>query len=189
MSIHLWVWLWTSQKKFVPLIKKNRYCQFMKQNIQVSVKEIKWDNTFFNAGKGMNTFFDVAFWLVLWISALLAILNVHSLMGRFFFTDHASLMCLNVIGGLLIIFHKHQFTVFTVGIVYLVVFTPFSYLCWFRPAYKAFRYVLLSSIFLLMRSSVGKRRMQYNRKSAKNLWDSHFLPISCCIHAEVGNRE
>nr|XP_018898747.1 PREDICTED: secretory carrier-associated membrane protein 1 isoform X2 [Bemisia tabaci] len=52
---------------------------------------------------------------------------------------HASLMCLNVIGGLLIIFHKHQFTVFTVGIVYLVVFTPFSYLCWFRPAYKAFR--------------------------------------------------
>lgn len=32
-----------------------------------------------------------------------------------------------------------DFTIIGLGILYTLLFTPFSYLCWFRPAYKAFR--------------------------------------------------
>ncbi|CAH1974477.1 unnamed protein product [Acanthoscelides obtectus] len=44
-------------------------------------------------------------------------------------------MILNVIGGMIL----KDFTVIGLGIMYLLLFTPFGYLCWFRPAYKAFR--------------------------------------------------
>ncbi|XP_039291159.1 secretory carrier-associated membrane protein 1-like isoform X6 [Nilaparvata lugens] len=52
---------------------------------------------------------------------------------------HACLMIVNVFGGLLLLVHHHDFGTMTAGIVYTIIFTPFSYLCWFRPAYKAFR--------------------------------------------------
>ncbi|XP_068159488.1 secretory carrier-associated membrane protein 1 [Drosophila tropicalis] len=45
----------------------------------------------------------------------------------------------NVIGGLILIFHQHEFVTFFLAIFYTVLFTPASYVCWFRPAYKAFR--------------------------------------------------
>lgn len=48
-------------------------------------------------------------------------------------------MVMNVIGGILIIFQSAEFTVFGLGLIYGFIFTPFSFLCWFRPAYKAFR--------------------------------------------------
>nr|CAI5840552.1 unnamed protein product [Callosobruchus analis] len=48
---------------------------------------------------------------------------------------HGILMILNVIGGIILV----DFTVIGLGIMYTLLFTPFGYLCWFRPAYKAFR--------------------------------------------------
>lgn len=48
---------------------------------------------------------------------------------------HGVVMLANILGGILII----DYTVIGVGILYALLFTPFSYLCWFRPAYKAFR--------------------------------------------------
>ncbi|KAF5306016.1 hypothetical protein FQR65_LT07509 [Abscondita terminalis] len=48
---------------------------------------------------------------------------------------HGVVLLLNVLGGIIII----DFTVIGLGILYVFLFTPFSYLCWFRPAYKAFR--------------------------------------------------
>ncbi|CAG9760417.1 unnamed protein product [Ceutorhynchus assimilis] len=48
---------------------------------------------------------------------------------------HGVVMLSNILGGILL----KNFTVIGVGILYTLLFTPFSYLCWFRPAYKAFR--------------------------------------------------
>ncbi|XP_065166319.1 secretory carrier-associated membrane protein 1 isoform X2 [Atheta coriaria] len=48
---------------------------------------------------------------------------------------HGLVMLMNVVGG----FVLWNFTVIGMGILFTIMFTPFSYLCWFRPAYKAFR--------------------------------------------------
>lgn len=56
-------------------------------------------------------------------------------------TVHGCVMVLNVIGGLALLFQFGDFTTFGVGLLYLVLFTPISFLCWYRPAYKAFRYL------------------------------------------------
>ncbi|KAJ9596724.1 hypothetical protein L9F63_012247, partial [Diploptera punctata] len=52
---------------------------------------------------------------------------------------HACVMVLNVVGGLALMINNSQFTMFGLAILYLILFTPFSFLCWYRPAYKAFR--------------------------------------------------
>lgn len=52
---------------------------------------------------------------------------------------HGCVMILNVIGGLALLIQFGDFTTFGVGIIYVVLFTPFSFLCWYRPIYKAFR--------------------------------------------------
>lgn len=48
---------------------------------------------------------------------------------------HGIVMLGNVIGGILL----QSPRIILVGVLYTVLLTPFSYLCWFRPAYKAFR--------------------------------------------------
>ncbi|KAL5278359.1 SCAMP2 family protein [Megaselia abdita] len=48
-------------------------------------------------------------------------------------------MCLNIIGGLILLLHTGAFATFGLAIFYTFLFTPASYLCWFRPVYKAFR--------------------------------------------------
>ncbi|KAL0270744.1 UNVERIFIED_CONTAM: hypothetical protein PYX00_008046 [Menopon gallinae] len=52
---------------------------------------------------------------------------------------HGCVLVLNVLGGLALLVHDGDFVTFGVGILYLIIFTPFSFLCWYRPAYKAFR--------------------------------------------------
>ncbi|KAJ8955370.1 hypothetical protein NQ318_003467 [Aromia moschata] len=44
-------------------------------------------------------------------------------------------MVLNIFGGIIL----KDFKIIGLGILYLLLFTPFGYICWFRPAYKAFR--------------------------------------------------
>lgn len=48
-------------------------------------------------------------------------------------------MLVNTLGGLILLFSKADFTTFGLSILYALLFTPFSFLCWYRPAYKAFR--------------------------------------------------
>lgn len=48
---------------------------------------------------------------------------------------HGCLMVLNVFGGIIL----EDFSIIGLGILYTLLFTPFGYVCWFRPAYKAFR--------------------------------------------------
>ncbi|XP_013103767.1 secretory carrier-associated membrane protein 1 [Stomoxys calcitrans] len=48
-------------------------------------------------------------------------------------------MCVNILGGLALLIHTGDFTNFGLSIFYTLLFTPASYICWFRPAYKAFR--------------------------------------------------
>lgn len=52
---------------------------------------------------------------------------------------YAGVMCINVIGGMLLMFHQGNLTTFFLGLFYAVLFTPVSFLCWYRPAYKAFQ--------------------------------------------------
>ncbi|CAH1103083.1 unnamed protein product [Psylliodes chrysocephalus] len=48
---------------------------------------------------------------------------------------HGALMIINVIGGIIL----QDYKIVGLGVLYVLLFTPFGYLCWFRPAYKAFR--------------------------------------------------
>ncbi|XP_055644054.1 secretory carrier-associated membrane protein 2 [Toxorhynchites rutilus septentrionalis] len=48
-------------------------------------------------------------------------------------------MAVNIIGGLVILIHSSDFRTFGLGIFYAVLFAPASFLCWYRPAYKAFK--------------------------------------------------
>ncbi|XP_031825446.1 secretory carrier membrane protein [Nomia melanderi] len=53
---------------------------------------------------------------------------------------HGCVMVLNVIGGFVLLLSHGEFSTFGLGILYLILFTPFSFLCWFRPAYRAFQH-------------------------------------------------
>ncbi|KAK9890058.1 hypothetical protein WA026_008866 [Henosepilachna vigintioctopunctata] len=48
---------------------------------------------------------------------------------------HGIVMLLNIVGGIILL----DFKIVALGAVYVLLFAPFAYLCWFRPAYKAFR--------------------------------------------------
>ncbi|XP_058062837.1 secretory carrier-associated membrane protein 5A isoform X1 [Anopheles bellator] len=52
---------------------------------------------------------------------------------------YALVMVVNVLGGLVILIHSGEFRTFGLGILYAVLFTPASFLCWYRPAYQAFK--------------------------------------------------
>jgi len=53
---------------------------------------------------------------------------------------HALLMVLNLLGGVCFLFSgQDKGSMFGLGLVYSFFFIPLSFLCWFRPAYKAFR--------------------------------------------------
>jgi len=53
---------------------------------------------------------------------------------------HALLMIANLFGGLCFLFSGiDKGSMFGLGLVYGFFFIPLSFLCWFRPAYKAFR--------------------------------------------------
>ncbi|XP_076042691.1 secretory carrier membrane protein isoform X3 [Oratosquilla oratoria] len=52
---------------------------------------------------------------------------------------HALMLFLNVLGGLAMFISFGDGATFGLAILYFLLFTPFSYVCWFRPVYKAFR--------------------------------------------------
>jgi len=59
---------------------------------------------------------------------------------------HAMVLLVNTLVLFLRIFIKHDpesFMTFGMSLIYIVIFIPVSFICWFRPAYKAFRYVLV----------------------------------------------
>ena len=56
------------------------------------------------------------------------------------FLGHVSLLAANLLVGLLYLFTKGDMGgTFGLALVYCILFTPASFVCWFRPAYKAFR--------------------------------------------------
>lgn len=53
---------------------------------------------------------------------------------------HLGILFMNVLGGLaFFIVDSTGSTVFGLGILYLILFAPCSFICWYRPLYKAFR--------------------------------------------------
>ncbi|KAL1117870.1 hypothetical protein AAG570_004183, partial [Ranatra chinensis] len=52
---------------------------------------------------------------------------------------HTCVMVANMFGGLAVLLALGEFTTLGLGIFFSLLFTPFSFLCWYRPGYKAFR--------------------------------------------------
>lgn len=52
---------------------------------------------------------------------------------------YAIVLLLNFLGGLAMLLKEGQATNFGFSMLYMVLFVPLSFLCWFRPLYKAFR--------------------------------------------------
>lgn len=52
---------------------------------------------------------------------------------------HALMLLLNILGGLGLFIAFGNGVTFGLAVLYFLLFTPFSYICWFRPVYKAFR--------------------------------------------------
>jgi len=52
---------------------------------------------------------------------------------------HFCLLLLNFVGGLSLLFWDVDGIDFILSLLWLVLFTPCSFVCWFRPVYKAFR--------------------------------------------------
>lgn len=79
------------------------------------------------------------------------------------------MLVLNVIGGLALLLHNGDFVTFSVGVLYLILFTPFSFLCWYRPAYKAFRYgrrihkTMLTDYLTLNSQNFSFQRRQFSK--------------------------
>ena len=58
-----------------------------------------------------------------------------------YISGHVSLLFANLLTGLLylIVGGDGGATTFGFALIYCIIFTPASFVCWFRPAYKAFR--------------------------------------------------
>lgn len=52
---------------------------------------------------------------------------------------HALVLAFNIIAALVVFISGFSGTTFGFSILYFILFTPLSYVCWFRPAYKGFR--------------------------------------------------
>ncbi|XP_026325974.1 secretory carrier-associated membrane protein 1 isoform X2 [Hyposmocoma kahamanoa] len=52
---------------------------------------------------------------------------------------HALLLAVNMIGGLTLLIVDNHYSTFGLSILYFLLLTPFSFVCWYRPIYKAFR--------------------------------------------------
>ncbi|KAI5651353.1 SCAMP family domain-containing protein [Phthorimaea operculella] len=55
---------------------------------------------------------------------------------------HALLLSLNMLGTMAIMFAGLGFNPFGLSILYFVLLTPFSFVCWYRPIYKVSLYIL-----------------------------------------------
>lgn len=51
---------------------------------------------------------------------------------------HSIILIANVIGAFAALIQLSEFSLFGLALLYLILFTPASYVCWFRPVYKAF---------------------------------------------------
>lgn len=72
------------------------------------------------------------------------------------FLTYVLALCINLIASLLyMLFAQGPIGIFFIAVVQLILFTPCSFLFWFRPVYKAFRFVfneygsLLSGFFFV----------------------------------------
>uniref|UniRef100_A0A8D8WAJ2 Secretory carrier-associated membrane protein n=2 Tax=Cacopsylla melanoneura TaxID=428564 RepID=A0A8D8WAJ2_9HEMI len=52
---------------------------------------------------------------------------------------HTGLMVVNIFGALLLMMHNGEIERVFMAVFFIVLLTPTSFLCWFRPAYKAFK--------------------------------------------------
>ncbi|XP_012228857.1 secretory carrier-associated membrane protein 5B [Linepithema humile] len=52
---------------------------------------------------------------------------------------HCVILLFNILGGFLLAIRGYGISYFGLPLLYAVLFTPFSFMCWFRPAYRAFK--------------------------------------------------
>ena len=96
---------------------------------------------------------------------------------------HALLMVGNLLGGVCFLFSGlDKGSMFGLGLVYSFFFIPLSFLCWFRPAYKAFRndssfnFMLFFFVFFC----------QVKQTNFVTLFNS-FTPVPVLLHNGLGD--
>jgi len=52
---------------------------------------------------------------------------------------YVGVLFLNMLGGMTLLINNGDGTAFGLSLVYFIIFTPISYVCWFRPVYRAFK--------------------------------------------------
>ncbi|XP_072937846.1 secretory carrier-associated membrane protein 1 [Epargyreus clarus] len=81
---------------------------------------------------------------------------------------HSLVLALNIIGAMSLMFVTTSVTPFGLSILYFILLTPFSFICWYRPIYKAFRsdssfnfmvffFIFLFQIIITVVQSIGFR--------------------------------
>ncbi|XP_030023713.1 secretory carrier-associated membrane protein 1 [Manduca sexta] len=79
---------------------------------------------------------------------------------------HALVLSLNIVGAMSLMFIGEGFTIFGLSILFFILLTPFSFICWYRPIYKAFRsdssfnfmvffFIFLVQIIITVVQSIG----------------------------------
>ena len=84
----------------------------------------------------------------------LSISSINCQMTYYLWMFHFGVLFMNVLGGLSYFIAEGLGTVFGLGILYLILFTPCSFICWYRPLYKVGTpicvYELAGSFFWLL---------------------------------------
>jgi hypothetical protein len=68
---------------------------------------------------------------------------------------HTFTLGFNIIAALVVFITLNQGVTFAFSLFYFALFTPLSYICWFRPAYKGFRLVFYFLSFVFFFKLIG----------------------------------
>ena len=111
-------------------------CFYQDINVEIPLEFQKIVRMLYYIWMRESFFFAFSFWRIVLILC-------------FSFLVHTLMYLLNILGCLALFIQLGSGAMFGLAILYAILFTPASYLCWFRPVYKAFRFVIFHTYIFL----------------------------------------